>query len=52
VVRLTKTGHRLIEGTVRQLLDHEAGLIDSLSAAERATLVDLLARLERTLIVP
>jgi DNA-binding MarR family transcriptional regulator len=49
-VRLTETGHRLIEGTVRQLLDHEAGLVGSLTATQRTTLVDLLARLERTLV--
>jgi DNA-binding MarR family transcriptional regulator len=49
-VRLTQTGHALIEGTVRQLLDHEASLVSSLTAAQRTTLVDLLARLARTLL--
>lgn len=49
-VWLTETGHRLIEGTVRQLLDHEAGLVSSLTAAQRTTLVDLLAKLERALV--
>ncbi len=49
-VRLTETGHGLIESTVRQLLDHEASLINSLAGAERTTLTDLLAKLERTLV--
>ncbi len=51
-VRLTKAGHGLIEGTVRQLLDREASLISSLTAAERTTLLGLLAKLERTLVTP
>ena len=51
-VRLTKTGHSLIERTVRQLLDHEASLIDSFTTAERMTLLGLLAKLERTLVTP
>src|SRR5215467_10956277 len=38
-VRLTTTGHDLIESTVRQLLDHEAGLIGSLTGAERTGLL-------------
>ena len=49
-VKLTETGHRLIENTVRQLLEHEARSVDSLTAAQRATLVELLAQLERSLV--
>ena len=46
-VRLTEAGHGLIESTVRQLLDHEAGLINSLTPAERETMTGLLAKVER-----
>jgi DNA-binding MarR family transcriptional regulator len=49
-VRLTEAGHSLIDSTVRHLLDHEAGLIGSLTGAERTTLLGLLAKLERTLV--
>ncbi|PZG24023.1 MarR family transcriptional regulator [Micromonospora craterilacus] len=49
-VRLTETGHGLVESTVRQLLDHEADLIGSLTAAEHTSLVGLLAKLERALV--
>ncbi|HWC84489.1 MAG TPA: MarR family transcriptional regulator [Pseudonocardiaceae bacterium] len=49
-VRLTETGHRLIETTVRQLLEHEADLIDSLAPTERTVLSGILAELERNLI--
>jgi DNA-binding MarR family transcriptional regulator len=49
-VRLTEAGHALIETTVRQLLDHEADLISALTAAERAALTSLLAKLEHALI--
>ena len=49
-VKLTEPGHRLIENAVRQLLEHEADLVDSLTAAQRATLIELLAKLERTLV--
>jgi DNA-binding MarR family transcriptional regulator len=49
-VKLTETGHHLIENTVRQLLEHEAGLIDALTAAQRTTLIEVLAKLERTLV--
>ncbi|GAA4035009.1 MarR family transcriptional regulator [Allokutzneria multivorans] len=49
-VRLTEAGHELIEPVVRQLLEHEADLIDSLSEDERATLTGILARLERALV--
>jgi DNA-binding MarR family transcriptional regulator len=49
-VRLTDAGHTLIESTVRQLLDHEATLIDTLPQPDRATLAALLATLEQTLI--
>ena len=48
-VKLTDTGHTLIEATVRRLLEHEAGLIDGLTSTERTTLTGLLARLEATL---
>ena len=48
-VRLTDAGHALIEATVRQLLEHEAGLIGALTADERAALTGLLAKLERAL---
>ena len=48
-VRLTEAGHALIEATVRQLLEHEAGLIGALTADERAALTGLLAKLERAL---
>jgi DNA-binding MarR family transcriptional regulator len=51
-IKLTETGHHLIETIVRQLLEHEADLVDSLTAAQRATLIELLANLERTLITP
>jgi DNA-binding MarR family transcriptional regulator len=49
-VRLTETGHGLIETTVRQLLEHEADLIKALTAAERTALAGLLATLEQTLV--
>jgi DNA-binding MarR family transcriptional regulator len=48
-VRLTDVGHALIESTVRSLLEHEADLISSLTAAERSALAGLLARLEHAL---
>jgi len=48
-VRLTEAGHALIEATVRQLLDHEADLISALTAAERASLTGILAKLEQAL---
>lgn len=48
-VRLTETGHALIEATVRQLLDHEAELIGALGDDERAALTGSLAKLERAL---
>jgi DNA-binding MarR family transcriptional regulator len=48
-VRLTDAGHGLIDDTVRQLLEHEADLVSSLTAAERAALTGLLARLEHAL---
>src|SRR5690348_11098848 len=34
-VRLTDAGHRLIESTVRRLLDHEAALVGGLAPGER-----------------
>jgi DNA-binding MarR family transcriptional regulator len=49
-VRLTETGHGLIETTVRHLLEHEADLISGLTAAERAALTGFLAKLEQTLL--
>jgi DNA-binding MarR family transcriptional regulator len=48
-VRLTETGHALIETTVRQLLDHEADLISALTATERTALTSFLAKLEQAL---
>jgi DNA-binding MarR family transcriptional regulator len=48
-VRLTEAGHALIENTVRQLLDHEADLISSLTADERTALTGCLAKLEQAL---
>ncbi|MCX5070363.1 MarR family transcriptional regulator [Micromonospora lupini] len=51
-VRLTETGHSLIESTVRQLLNHEAILVSSLTAAERTILLGLLGKLERMLVTP
>jgi DNA-binding MarR family transcriptional regulator len=51
-VRLTETGHSLIETTVRQLLEHEADLIGTLTAAERTALTSILAKLEQALVAP
>lgn len=48
-VKLTETGHELIEATVRRLLEHEADLISALTAAERTTFTSLLGKLEHTL---
>jgi DNA-binding MarR family transcriptional regulator len=48
-VRLTESGHALIESTIRQLLEHEATLIDTLPQADRTILTALLATLERSL---
>ncbi|MGK3206352.1 MarR family winged helix-turn-helix transcriptional regulator [Amycolatopsis sp. MEPSY49] len=48
-VKLTDSGHALIEATVRRLLEHEADLIGGLNRDERATLTGLLAKLEATL---
>ena len=48
-VRLTPAGHELIERTVSQLLGHEAELITGLTAAERAALTGILAKLESAL---
>ncbi|EWM17510.1 MarR family winged helix-turn-helix transcriptional regulator [Kutzneria sp. 744] len=48
-VRLTDAGHRLIEQTVRQLLEHEAGLVESLSAKERHVLAGCLAKIDAAL---
>ena len=45
-VRLPDAGHRLVEATVRSLLDHEADLIGGLTSAERGLLTRLLAKLE------
>jgi DNA-binding MarR family transcriptional regulator len=49
LVQLTEAGHALTDATVRQLLDHEAGLLDALTAQERAGLASALAKLERAL---
>jgi DNA-binding MarR family transcriptional regulator len=48
-VRLTEAGHALIESAVRQLLDHEAELIASLTDAERTAVTAILAKLEQSL---
>lgn len=45
LVSLTDAGHALIERSVDRVLGREASLVAGLSAAERATLVELLARL-------
>ncbi|WP_190821591.1 MarR family winged helix-turn-helix transcriptional regulator [Saccharopolyspora pogona] len=51
-VRLTDAGHRLIEATVRELLEHESQLISALGATERASLTGFLAKLEQSLVEP
>jgi DNA-binding MarR family transcriptional regulator len=48
-VRLTESGHALIETAVRQLLDHEADLVSALTTAERTALASSLAKLEQSL---
>lgn len=48
-VRLTPAGHQLIEATVSRLLDHEADLLTTLTATERATLTETLAKLLQAL---
>ena len=48
-VRLTDAGHRLIESTVRQLLEHESRLVASLTAAERSALASGLAKIDAAL---
>jgi DNA-binding MarR family transcriptional regulator len=48
-VRLTPAGHALIEATVSELLEHESGLIATLSPIDRAALAGLLAALLRDL---
>lgn len=48
-VRLTQAGHALIQATVRELLEHEADLISTLTPAERTALASLLAKLEQAL---
>ncbi|HVV12199.1 MarR family winged helix-turn-helix transcriptional regulator [Amycolatopsis sp.] len=49
-VRLTGEGHRLIEKTVRRLLEHEAESVAALSADERRVFAGLVGKLERALI--
>jgi DNA-binding MarR family transcriptional regulator len=44
-VRLTPAGHARIEATVRQLLEHEAGLVAGLTAGQRAALASSLSEL-------
>jgi DNA-binding MarR family transcriptional regulator len=51
-VRLTPAGHARIEATVRQLLEHEADLIATLTAAERGTLASVLGKLLGSLSAP
>ena len=48
-VRLTDAGHRLIEATVRQLLEHESRLVEALTETERAVLASCLAKLDAAL---
>ena len=48
-VRLTQAGHALIQATVRELLEHEADLISTLTPADRTALASLLAKLEQAL---
>lgn len=45
LVRLTAEGHALIERSVDTVLGREATLVSCLSANERASLIDLLAKL-------
>jgi DNA-binding MarR family transcriptional regulator len=45
LVSLTDAGHALIERSVDRVLGREASLVAGLSAVERATLVELLAKL-------
>jgi DNA-binding MarR family transcriptional regulator len=44
-VTLTPAGHRLVEGVVGSLLEHEEGLVSALDPAERELLGGLLQRL-------
>ncbi|MDA3643253.1 MarR family winged helix-turn-helix transcriptional regulator [Saccharopolyspora indica] len=48
-VRLTDAGHDLVESTVRQLLDHEAELIETLAGEDHAYLSRVLTELETSL---
>jgi len=48
-VRLTDTGHRLIEAAVRQLLEHESRLVAALTEAERTALASCLAKIDAAL---
>ncbi|MER7077057.1 DNA-binding transcriptional regulator, MarR family [Saccharopolyspora kobensis] len=48
-VRLTDAGHDLVESTVRQLLDHEAELIETLAEEDHAYLSRVLTKLETSL---
>ncbi|MFI9389003.1 MarR family winged helix-turn-helix transcriptional regulator [Kutzneria sp. NPDC052558] len=48
-VRLTDAGHRLIEATVRRLLEHESRLVASLTETERTVLADCLAKINAAL---
>ncbi|MFG1795970.1 MarR family winged helix-turn-helix transcriptional regulator [Nocardia sp. NPDC049149] len=49
-VRLTATGHDLVETTVRQLLEHEADMIGALTAVQRTALAGILVTLEQALV--
>ncbi|HVT70413.1 MAG TPA: hypothetical protein VHF26_21890 [Trebonia sp.] len=49
-MRLTDTGHALLDATVRPLLEHEADLLSVLTDVERDALAAALGKLERTLI--
>jgi DNA-binding MarR family transcriptional regulator len=48
-VRLTDAGHRLIEATVRHLLEHESRLVAGLTSAERSALAGCLAKIDAAL---
>ncbi|MFI6866114.1 MarR family winged helix-turn-helix transcriptional regulator [Nocardia sp. NPDC050406] len=49
-VRLTDRGHELIEGVVRELLEHEAEVVGVLGGEERRVLAGILAGLEGKLV--
>lgn len=50
-VRLTDSGHALIDATVRPLLDHETDLVGALTDDERRALTAVLSKLEQSLVL-